>query len=215
MEYLNQNAVSVDIGDRLRQLREERKLSQRGLARLSGLSANAINIIEQGNTSPTVSTLYKLADGLEVPVTTFFKVDNREQGVVLVRGGERVRVPFARGMWEGLGGETFSGQVEPFMLTLEAGSSSGPFEMSHSGNEFVICLRGELIYEVEGETHHLKAGDSLLFSAHKDHRWRNPGKVVTHALFVLAGCTPDENARQLQLHAPLHDPDEEAQTPRP
>jgi transcriptional regulator with XRE-family HTH domain len=212
MEYLNQNAISVDIGERLRQLRTERKLSQRALARLSDLSANAINIIEQGKTSPTVSTLYKLADGLEVPVTTFFKVGNQEQGVVLVRGGERVRVPFARGMWEGLGGETFSGQFEPFMLTLEVGSSSGPFQMSHSGHEFVICLRGELEYEVEGATHHLKAGDSLLFSAHKEHRWRNPGKVVTNALFVLAGCASGENTPQ--LHAPLHDPDGESHTPQ-
>jgi transcriptional regulator with XRE-family HTH domain len=205
MDFLDQNAVSVDIGERLRQLRTARELSQRGLARLSGLSPNAINIIEQGKTSPTVSTLYKLADALQVPVTTFFKVDDRQQGVVMVRGGERVRVPFARGLWEGLGGEVFSGQVEPFMLTLEVGSSSGPYQMSHSGHEFVICLRGELEYEVEGEIHHLHAGDSLLFSARKEHRWRNPGKVVTNALFVLSGCTPSENTPQ--LHAPLHEPD--------
>jgi hypothetical protein len=56
-----------------------------------------------------------------------------------------------RGLWEGLGGEHFIGHMEAFMLTLEAGGSSGPYGMLHSGHEFVFCLRGQLEYDVDGQ----------------------------------------------------------------
>jgi transcriptional regulator with XRE-family HTH domain len=71
MEYQH-DAVSLDVGARLRELRDERNISMRSLATKSGLSANALSMIERGKTSPSVSTLYKLADALGVPVTSFF-----------------------------------------------------------------------------------------------------------------------------------------------
>ena len=56
---------TMDVGGRLRELRQERDLSMRSLARLSGLSTNALSMIERGRTSPSVSTLYKLSEALE------------------------------------------------------------------------------------------------------------------------------------------------------
>ncbi len=73
MDILSKSAVSVDVGIRLRQLREERGLSIRALARQSGLSANALSLIERGRSSPSVSTLYKVAAAMGVPITTFFQ----------------------------------------------------------------------------------------------------------------------------------------------
>jgi transcriptional regulator with XRE-family HTH domain len=197
MDYPGKDAVSIDIGERISQMRKERKISQRALARLSEISANALNLIEQGKTTPTVSTLYKLADALEIPVTSFFKVTREEKRLVFLKGSERTRLPFSRGLWEGLGGEAFQGDVDPFVLTLEIGASSGPYPMAHSGHEFVICLRGLLEYEVEGEKFMLEPGDSLLFSAEMEHNWRNPGKVVTNVLFVLAGCEKHEHVSHI------------------
>lgn len=192
MGIYEHEAYSVDVGTRLRQLREERNMSMRSLATASGLSANALSMIERGKTSPSVSTLYKLADAMGVPITTFFGEQTTKQQVIFMRAQERPRVSFARGVWEGLGGEQFSGRVEPFMLTLENGASSGPHAMAHSGHEFVFCLRGHLEYVVEKETFMLGPGDSLLFAAQLNHRWRNPGGTVTNALIVLSGFSEDE-----------------------
>lgn len=189
---LQRDALSVDVGLRLRELREARNISMRGLATQSGLSANALSMIERGRTSPSVSTLYKLADALGVPVTEFFGPQSEKQNAILVKADERTRVPFARGVWEGLGGEKFSGRVEPFVLTLESGASSGQHTMVHSGHEFVFCLRGRLEYLVEKEIYQLEAGDSLLFAAQLSHRWRNPGNTVTNALIVLSGFSEGE-----------------------
>ncbi len=189
---LQRDAVSVNVGVRLRELREARSISMRSLATKSGLSANALSMIERGRTSPSVSTLYKLADALGVPITEFFGPQADKQDILLIKADERTRVPFSRGVWEGLGGERFSGRVEPFILTLESGASSGQHTMVHTGHEFVFCLRGQLEYLVEKQYFHLDAGDSLLFAAHLNHRWRNPGNTVTNALLVLSGFLEGE-----------------------
>ena len=193
MDIYGQEANSVDVGKRLTELREERDLSMRALARMSDLSANALSVIERGKSSPSVSTLYKLADALEIPVTAFFREAPPVQDIVFIPASQRNRIPFHRGLWEDLGGEEFSGQVEPFLLTLESGASSGRFPMGHTGHEFVFCLRGQLEYIVEDQTYLLEAGDALLFSAQKKHEWRNPGNKVANALFVLTGYQEDES----------------------
>jgi transcriptional regulator with XRE-family HTH domain len=73
MDPYGKEADSVDVGQRLRSLRDERQISMRALARRSGLSANALSMIERGLTSPSVSTLNKLAMALEVLITAFFR----------------------------------------------------------------------------------------------------------------------------------------------
>ena len=190
---------TMDVGSRLRELRTERELSMRALARLSGLSTNALSMIERGKTSPSVSTLYKLSEALEVPITAFFRTEPPKEAIVFRKSNRRTRVEFQRGVWEGLGGESFMGRVEPFMLTLEGGATSGPHGLVHSGHEFVICLDGQLEYEVEDERFSLKPGDSLLFASKLRHRWRNPGKAVTKVLFVLSGFALDERPSEYHL----------------
>ncbi len=185
-------AVSVNVASRLRELREARGVSMRALAAKSGLSANALSMIERGKTSPSVSTLYKLADAMGVSITAFFDTENEKKQVVFLKQEERTRMSFTRGVFEALGGEQFAGRVEPFMLTMESGSSSGPHEISHSGHEFVFCLRGQLDYFVEKEIYHLEAGDSLLFASKLRHRWRNPGNSVTNALLIISGFAEGE-----------------------
>ncbi|MCL4823958.1 MAG: XRE family transcriptional regulator [Anaerolineales bacterium] len=181
---MQKEAPSINVGDRLRELREERKFTMRGLATKSGLSANALSMIERNKTSPSVSTLYKLADALNVEIAAFFGAPQERQQVVLMKADERPRVSFTRGLWEDLGGANFAGRVQPFLLTLESGGGSGPAPMLHSGHEFVYCLRGRLEY--------------LLFAAKLRHRWRNPGNTVVNALILLSDFS--ETERGLDVH---------------
>ena len=92
MDIYDKEAYSVDVGTRLRQLREERKLSMRALATASGLSANALSMIERGKTSPSVSTLYKLADAMGIPITTFFGEQADKRKVIFISSDERLNM---------------------------------------------------------------------------------------------------------------------------
>ena len=196
----NKEAPSTHVGGLLRRLREERGISMRELSRISGLSANALSMIERGLTSPSVSTLYRLTDALNVPITALFRQTENQQPLVFRSASERTRVPFPLGLWEGLGGEAFTGRLQPFMLTLESGAESGREKIVHTGSEFVMCLRGKLEYEVEGKYYSLEAGDSLLFAARMAHRWHNPGTTVTNAIVVISGF--DEYEKPGMFHYP-------------
>ena len=194
---------SIDVGSRLRELRQERGMSMRALARASGLSTNALSMIERARTSPSVSTLYKVADALEVPITAFFRVEPPKREIVFCSRKQRNRIDFPNGFWEGLGGELFIGHVEPFMLTLEPGATSGSFGMLHSGHEFVLCLQGQLEYEVEDEHYVLEPGSSLLFAAQLRHTWRNAGTEPVQAIFVLAGFEQGERPSEFHISSGL------------
>jgi transcriptional regulator with XRE-family HTH domain len=200
---LEQAGLTIEVGDRLRELRQERSMSMRALARASGLSTNALSMIERAKTSPSVSTLYKVADALEVPITAFFRAEPERKPLVFCRASQRSRVDLDLGLWEGLGGESFSGHVEPFMLSLDSGASSGSFAMLHTGHEFVLCLSGQLEYTVEDQVYLLNPGDSLLFAAQMRHSWRNPGDSAARAVIVLAGFEQGERPVEFHLSASL------------
>jgi transcriptional regulator with XRE-family HTH domain len=191
-------AYSVDVGQRLKQLREEQNISMRGLATKSGLSANALSMIERGKTSPSVSTLYKLSEALGVPITEFFNQQLERQEVVYLKANERTHIAFMRGNLEGLGGELFVGKVSPFLVTLENGASSGLIPISHTGHELVFCLRGKLEYRVEKQNYVLESGDSLLFASQLSHSWKSSGGTITTALIIISDHS--ENSKSLGKH---------------
>lgn len=203
MEVPDSGMHSINVGERLRELRIERGMSMRALARLSGLSTNALSMIERSRTSPSVSTLYKIAAALGVPITAFFRLEPPRQDIVFRKAKERTRLAFTRGIWEGLGGESFIGGVEPLLLTLETGANSGQFGILHTGHEFVMCLSGQLEYEVEKARFLLEAGDTLLFAAQLQHRWRNAYKGITRILIVLSGFERGERPSEYHMTAGL------------
>lgn len=194
--YMNE-ATSINVASSLREMREARGISMRNLATRSGLSANALSMIERGKTSPSVSTLYKLADALGVSITAFFGTANERKQAVFLKSDSRSRISFTRGVFEDLGAAQFSGRVEPFMLTLESGASSGNGNISHTGHEFVFCLRGRLEYFVDNEYFELEPGDSLLFESKLRHRWKNPGNSVTTVLIIISGFSEGEHPHAL------------------
>jgi transcriptional regulator with XRE-family HTH domain len=198
MEPYKNEALSVDVGQRLRQLRDERGISMRALARLSNLSANALSMIERGLTSPSVSTLHKLSVALQVPIVAFFRQDPVKQKVVFRKASQRSRISFQRGLAEALGGESFSGRVEAFLLTLETGGNSGSSPMLHTGSELVFCMRGRLEYVVDNESYLLEPGDSLLLLSQIPHSWRNPGPSVVNAIVVISSF--DLNESPIEYH---------------
>jgi transcriptional regulator with XRE-family HTH domain len=188
----------VDVGHRLRVLRREHGHSLRRLADLSGLNVNTLSLIENGRTSPSVSTLQQVARALQVPISAFFEVDESAQTVVYQKTGQRPRAAFAHGMAEDLGaGMTLHGG-QPLLVTLRPGADSGAAPIVHTGHEFVYCLEGLLAYTVDNHDYVLAAGDSLIFEAHLPHRWGNPGPTQTRSLLIL--CPEDENDHPTERH---------------
>lgn len=194
----NSTQGDVDVGRRLRQIRGNADLSLRSLAARSGLAINTLCLIENGKTSPSVSTLQRLALALEVPITAFFETNAPKQSVAFLKGGDRTPVSFAHGAVEDLGAGLIHSSVEPLFVSLIPAADSGPSPIAHTGLEFVYCLSGRIEYCVEEQAYLLEPGDSLFFEAHLAHRWRNPEAEPAEALFVL--CPSDEQDRLTERH---------------
>jgi transcriptional regulator with XRE-family HTH domain len=188
----------IDVGSRLRMLRAGASLSIRALAEMSGLNVNTLSLIENGKTSPSVSTLQQLAGALGVPVTEFFVTEQGNKTVVHQRSGQRPRAAFSHGVMEDLGAGMARFGAEPLIVTLEANADSGKNPIVHTGREFVYCLDGHVTYTVDTEKHLLEPGDSLFFEAYLPHRWKNADAMPSRVLLVL--CSLDERDQPVKRH---------------
>jgi uncharacterized cupin superfamily protein len=167
---------------------------------MSGLNFNTLSLIENEKTSPNVSTLQQLADALNVPITTFFESIKERKQIVFQKAGERQKTIFSQGQIEDLGGGMALGEATPLLLILNPHEVSDLDSISHSGQEFVYCLEGDLIFTVGDEQHHLEKGDSLIFDAHIPHRWENQSDESARAILVI--CPSDVNDRSVVQHLP-------------
>jgi transcriptional regulator with XRE-family HTH domain len=181
--------ASEHVGRQLRVMRKARRLSIRALAELSGLSVNTLSLIENGKTSPSVSTLHHLAESLDVPITAFFEYEHPKRRIVHQRAGERQQLIFSQGQVEKLNAGMPHLGSEPFIARLEPGATSGVTPIVFPGREFIYCLEGHITYTIEGETFPLAPGDSLIFDSYTPHTWRNTASTSSCALLVL--CPED------------------------
>lgn len=173
------------VGKKVREIRTGRRLSLRALAERSGLNINTLSLIENSKSSPSVSTLQQLAAVLEVPITAFFESEPQQKQVVFVAGDKRPCVAFKSACLENLGTDFRNHAVQPFVVTMEAGSGSGSKVIVHTGYEFVYCLSGSVKYTIEEQVYLLEAGDSIVFEAHLPHRWQNSAAQPARIILVL------------------------------
>lgn len=192
---------TVAVGAALRTLREQRQLSIKALAELSGLAVNTLSLIENGKTSPSVSTLQQLAHTLHVPITAFFEPAPAVSPVVYLPASQRTPVAFDQGLLEDLRLGLTDCPVEPFLVTLAAGASTRCNAVTHPGYEFVFCLTGQIAYTIQEQVYRLQPGDSLLFEAALPHCWENLHATEAHMLVMF--CPARERPRRMNLHFSL------------
>lgn len=171
------------VGQRIRELRTKHGLSLRALAELSGLSTNAISLIERGDNSPTVSSLHNLATALNVPITAFFEQHGAGQ-VIHLKKDRRPTSETAGVSMENLGSGLANQQLEPFLMTIEPGVSSTSTQITHSGEEFVYVLSGALLCTINEQEYPLEEGDSLLFLASQPHIYKNEADLAAQVLII-------------------------------
>ncbi|NWG08025.1 MAG: helix-turn-helix transcriptional regulator [Chloroflexi bacterium] len=193
---------SFSLGDKLRQLRSERNISQRELAKMAGLSPNSISLIERDETSPSVATLQSLASALNIRMSYFFE-EEAPASVLYIKSGSRPKIESGGVTIEGMGKTLPDQELEPFAVTLEPkAGSGGERQVVHTGHEFVYCLQGKIEYVIDGTIYLMETGDILIFEATLPHLWRNP--FDEEARFILVLQTPNASREPVQRHFSSH-----------
>jgi transcriptional regulator with XRE-family HTH domain len=167
--------LEIAIGHEVRAFRKKLGITGADLASATGISLGMLSKIENGNTSPSLTTLQSLARALGVPVTAFFRRFEEVRNAVFVKAGEGLEIE-RRGTRAGhqynlLGhiGNSSSGlQVEPYLITLTADSDVFP-TFQHDGLELIYMLEGEVKYRHADKLYTMLPGDSLFFDADAPH----------------------------------------------
>ena len=167
--------LETAIGRVVRSLRHQQGLTVAELAGVTGLSIGMLSKIENGATSPSLTTLQALSHAFSVPVTAFFKGYEERREAQHVRSGDHVEIE-RRGTRAGhqynllghIGSNASGVVVEPYLITLTTESDTFP-AFQHEGLELIYMLEGEVDYRHGDDVYPLKPGDSLFFDADAPH----------------------------------------------
>lgn len=167
--------LETAIGREVREFRRARAMTVADLAQATGLSVGMLSKIENGVTSPSLTTLQALSVALSVPVTAFFRRFEERREAVHVKAGEGVeteragtRAGHQYNLLGHLGANSSGVMVEPYLITLT--EESDVFEtFQHEGIELLYMLEGEVHYRHGDQSFHLRPGDSLFFDADAPH----------------------------------------------
>ena len=203
------------IGERLAYLRAQRKLKISDLARRISVSPSLISQIERSQSRPSVTTLFALAQVLEVPVDAFFEsgpLSDLERGAAelakslrapaggarredngspgdseryLLKHDERPTVEIRGGVRWERLTRTPLTDLEFMELVYEPGAESDSQLYRHPGLECVLVIENRLDITIGFDVNRVMAGDSIAFPSSLPHRYVNPTDQVSRAVTVI------------------------------
>ncbi len=189
-----EKVLEVAIGREVRSFRKQKEITVAELASMTGLSIGMLSKIENGNTSPSLSTLQTLANALSVPLTSFFRRFEEQRTAVHTKAGEGVeleregtRAGHQYNLLGHIGSNSSGVIVEPYLITLSEQSDVFPM-FQHGGIETIYMLEGKVDYRHGDEVFSLVPGDTLFFDADAPH---GPEVLVElPALYLSIICYP-------------------------
>ena len=177
------------IAINLKELRTERNLTLGQLSKISGISKAMLSDIEKGNSNPTINTIWKIANGLNVPYTRLMEGIEKEATVIrksepTVQTGEtdhyRIYCYFTN---------TPVRNFELFYVELDAKSSNATIGHSEKAQEYIYIIQGKLVLHTEMGDHMLNAGDALVFDSSIGHSYIN--RQDTMLSFIVINYYPN------------------------
>jgi transcriptional regulator with XRE-family HTH domain len=186
------DVCELNIGEKIRKLRKEERLTLQDLSDLSGLSKPLLSQIENAQVIPPIATLLKIAKGLKVGIHFFFEEEEDRQKFVLLRSSSAPSSRRRSGndapqayLYHSLAPGMRKKSMEPFLIEFELGMWDDSLLYSHDGEEFIYLLGGELEFHYGQEVMILKPGDSIYYDSSEAHGYVSLGDEKATAVAVL------------------------------
>jgi transcriptional regulator with XRE-family HTH domain len=179
--------MDQEIGRRLKKIRTHLGLSQRRLARVSGVANATISQIEAGRLNPTVSMLKKVLDGIPMSMSDFFVDDFDLTDRIFFRAEELTEIADGGVSYRQVGTNLHNKSIQLLKESYQPGAGTGRHEITHEGEECGIVLSGRLEVTVGDQTEVLRPGDAYYFKSDQPHQFRNPGNDVCE---LITACSP-------------------------
>ena len=171
-------SVSIEVGPRVRALREAMGLSLRDLGERAGVSAPMLSQVERGETSPTLAVASRIAHGLELSLSQLLRLDESEGVTVVRRDERRPGGAHSRGHTYEILTPAIPGQrAEVSSHTIAPGASTGgpgdPPMHEAGSRETALVTQGRVRLVCAGTEYDLDEGDTVTFDADLPHHFDN------------------------------------------
>ena len=177
--------------EKIRQARRTQKLSLEELSSLTGLSSSYISQVERGIVSPSLSALSKMAESLDISISSLFpqkngtQVENLPYSVINPDQRHKLIYPGSNVANEMLT-PTLNQEFEFFWTTVAPGQGSRDSAYHHVGYECGLIIQGTVEFHIGDDTITLTAGQSICFDPNVPHFWKNIGDYDVHAVWVIS-----------------------------
>lgn len=177
--------INLVVAERLKEIREQRKLSLDALAAMTGVSKSMLGRIERGEVSPTISTVWKITNGLKISFTELTNRTEQEYEVIdiaalqplLEDGGKYRNYP--------LFGFDSNRRFEVIYLELDPGAELNAEAHPEGTQEFVTVFSGALTVRTGQDTVEVPAPGSIRFRADRPHGYRNSSRELCRLSMVI------------------------------
>ena len=178
--------TAAALARNLRRLRAGRRLTLDELARRAGISRSMLIQIEQKRVNPTLATLVRIAQALDVGLAELVELGSTRRVRVIARDdvAELWTSP-GGGSGRLLVGSDQLDHIEFWDWRLEPGDVHEAEAHAAGTAEIIHVLEGDLALEVDGETHAAAAGESVVFSADAGHSYGNNGTQPLHVIMIV------------------------------
>jgi transcriptional regulator with XRE-family HTH domain len=180
--------MRYQFGEKIREVRERRKMTLREVAKQAGVSESLISQIERNRISPAIDTLLKIINILDIDLDFIFRDFNKDRPVNLVRANEKKRAVIDGVAYEQLSHTLSSSEehaIEAYFLEIPPGGKSGDDEYGHIGKELGVIIKGKGECVVGKRVFALKEGDSISFSSDVPHQLRNTSGRPLRAFWII------------------------------
>ena len=178
-------ATELELGGRIRALRQARRLTLRDVAERSGVTESFLSQVERDVTSPSIATVQRIARALDLSIAQLFAEEPQTGRVVRREARRRVEYQGLKAVDEFLT-SNMAGRLQVILSTIEPGGGTGAEPYTHdSDEEVVVVLAGVLDLWVGDEHYVLREGDAITFPSRLPHWNVNHGDRPASVLFCL------------------------------
>jgi XRE family transcriptional regulator, regulator of sulfur utilization len=177
--------LNISVANNLKRIREDRKLSLDKVAELTGVSKSMLGQIERGESNPTITTVWKIANGLKISFTTL--INTPQSNTVIVRGRNMEPLIEDHGKYKLYPFFPYEDgrRFEVYSVEIEKEGYLNADAHGEGTQEFLTLFAGELTLCVNNEEFVLYNGDSIRFKADKPHIYHNSGRELTKISMII------------------------------
>jgi transcriptional regulator with XRE-family HTH domain len=186
---MQQRGISMEIKDNiaenLKAIRAKKQFTLDEASRLTGVSRSMLSAIEKGDVNPTISVIWKIANGYKIKFSSL--VEDKKESCHIIRAENIKALTEGDGRYINYPEFPFNESTlfETYRIRIDRGGHLEARPHMQGTEEYITVFSGKVCITAGEESADLAEGDSIHFCADQPHSYRNIGKDTVWLSMIL------------------------------